>query len=65
MPKFVVDGVEYNSEDLDSVGQAQLESLRYVDKKINEIQEEILIFQAARKTYLSALKVQIEKMSSD
>ena len=59
MPKIVIDGVEYNSEDLDEHGQAQLSSLRFVVNKIQSLEDEIKILDTAKKAYISALKAQL------
>ena len=61
MPKFVLDGVEYNSEDLDEEGMALLNSLKFSEEKIRALKNEINVYQTANNTYLRSLKVEIDK----
>ena len=63
MPKFKLDGVEYNSEDLGESDQALLTSIEFADKKIITLNDELHVFQTARATYLNALKIQMEKQN--
>ena len=42
MPKFTVDGIEYNSEDLTDNGKAQLASLQFLETQMNKLKSEIL-----------------------
>ena len=62
MPKITVDGIEYNSEDLTDNGKAQLASLQFLEVQMNELKNEIAVFQTARSAYVKTLKAEIEKM---
>ena len=64
MPKFIVEGVEYNSEDLSDRGNANLNSLKYTVKKIKELESEIAIYETAKRAYLFAMKSEIETLNS-
>ena len=60
MPKFTVEGIEYNTEDLTENGKAQLASLQFLEVQMNKLQSEIAVYQTARNSYVAALKVEIE-----
>ena len=61
MPKFTVDGIEYNSEDLTDNGKAQLASLQFLETQMNKLKNEIAVFQTAKQAYIVGLKVELEK----
>ena len=61
MPKITVDGVEYNTEDLSDNGKAQLASLQFLEVQMNKLQNEISVFETAKRAYVAALKVELEK----
>lgn len=56
MPKFIIEGIEYNTEDLSERGSANLISLKYTDEKIKELEAEIKIYETAQRAYLIAMK---------
>ena len=59
MPKFIVDGIEFNSEDLSDQGNSKLESMRFVEKKLLEISLEIDIFKLALAVLLNQVAEEI------
>lgn len=61
MPKFTVDGIEYNSEDLTENGKAQLASLQFLEAQMNKLKNEIAVFQTAKQAYIVGLKAELEK----
>ena len=61
MPKFTIDNVEYNSEDLTDNGKAQLASLQFLEVQMNKIRSEIEVYQTAHNTYMEALKAELNK----
>ena len=60
MPKFKVEGIEYNSEDLSENGKAQLASLQFLEVQMNKLQSELAVYQTARNSYVAALKGEID-----
>ena len=62
MPKIKIDDIEYNTEDLTENGKAQLASLQFLEGQMQKIRQEMAVFQTAQSTYLTALKVEIEKV---
>lgn len=60
MPKFTVDEVEYNTEDLTTNGKAQLASLQFLEVQMGKISNEIVVYQTARNSYLAALKAELD-----
>ena len=61
MPKFKLDNIEYNTEDLSEKGIAQLESIKFTDKKVKELEEEIIIYNAAKQSLLEKLKAELDE----
>ncbi|MEN8841482.1 MAG: hypothetical protein ABF254_00760 [Octadecabacter sp.] len=62
MPKFTIDSIEYNSEDLSEDGQAHMTSLRFLEYQIQKIKDEIKVYQVARESYLGGLKSELAKL---
>ncbi len=60
MPKFTLDEIEYNSEDLSDNGKAQLASLQFLEVQMNKLQSEIAVYQTAKNSYIAALKAELE-----
>jgi|TARA_E500000178_G_C16368499_1_gene465028 hypothetical protein len=61
MPKIIIDGVEYHTEDLSDSGREQLKSLQFLDSQIQTIRNELAIYQTARIAYIKILKSEITK----
>lgn len=62
MPKITIDEIEYNTEDLSDNGKAQLASLQFLDAQMTKLRSEIAVYQTARNAYMTALKVELEKV---
>ena len=61
MPKIKIDDLEYNTEDLSEEGLAQLKSLQYLETQLQRLLNDIAVYQTAQRTYIAALKAEIEK----
>jgi hypothetical protein len=61
MPKFTVDGIEYNTEDLSENGKAQLASLQFLELQRRKIKDEIAVYNTAKASYITGLKAELEK----
>jgi hypothetical protein len=61
MPKIVIDGMEYNTEDLTDIGKEQLAALQFVEVQLRKLRSEIAVYQTAQRTYIAALKSEIGK----
>lgn len=59
MPKFTMDGIDFNTEDLSENGRAQLASLQFLEVQMQRLKQEITVYQTAQMTYLQALKAEI------
>jgi len=59
-PKVTVDGKEYAIDSISEDAKAQLLSLQAVDRRIENLQEELAILQTARIAYGNALKNALE-----
>ena len=60
MPKIVVDGIEYNTEDLSENGKAQLASLQFLEVQMNKLKSEIAVYNTARNSYIAALEAELK-----
>jgi hypothetical protein len=61
MPKITIDDIDYNTEDLTDNGRAQLASLQFLEAQMQKIRNEMAVYQTAQRTYIMALKSEIEK----
>ena len=61
MPKITIDEMEYNTEDLTENGRAQLASLQFLEGQMQKIRNEMAVYQTAQRTYVAALKAEIEQ----
>ena len=61
MPKIKLDDIEYNTEDLSDHGQATLKSLQFLEVHLQKLKSEIAVYQTAQRTYVAALKAEIQK----
>jgi hypothetical protein len=61
MPKFTVDGIDYNTEDLTDNGKAQFASLQFLEVQMQKLKNEIAVYQTAKAAYAQALKAELEK----
>ena len=61
MPKFTLDEIEYNSEDLSDNGKAQLASLQFLEVQMQKLQSEIAVYQTAKNSYIAALKEELKE----
>ncbi len=63
--KITIDGVEYESENLSENANAQLESIKFVDIRLQELNNEWNVSDTARIGYTNALKSELEKIKND
>lgn len=61
MPKVTIDNIEYHTEDLTENGKAQLASLQFLEVQLQKLRNEIAVYQTAQRTYVAALKAEIQK----
>ena len=61
MPKIIIDGIEYHTEDLSDSGREQLKSLQFLDSQMQTLQNELAIYETARIAYLKILTSEISK----
>lgn len=61
MPKITIDDIDYNTEDLTENGKAQLASLQFLEAQMQKIRNEMAVYQTAQRSYIGALKAEIEK----
>ena len=61
MPKIKLDDIEYNTEDLTDKGKANLASLQFLEGQMSKMRNEMAVYQTAQRTYVAALKAEIDK----
>jgi len=61
VPKIKLDDIEYNTEDLTDKGKANLASLQFLEAQMNKMRNEMAVYQTAQRTYVAALKAEIEQ----
>lgn len=60
MVSVTIDGKDYDADALSDNAKAQLLSLQAVDRRIENLQEELAILQTARIAYGNALKTELD-----
>lgn len=60
MTKINVDGVEYDTETMTDNAKAQVASLQFLQAHMQQIQNEIAVFETAKRRYLLLLKDELE-----
>jgi hypothetical protein len=61
MPKFTIDSVEYNTEDLNEHAQKLYTGLQYAMVQLKKIDTEAEIYKIAHKALVSELRQEIAK----
>lgn len=59
MAKVTVDGVEYDTEGMTDNAKAQLASLQFLQAQMQQINNEIVVFETAKRHYLQLLKEEL------
>lgn len=59
MPQITIDGITCHTEDLCDQGRATAASLQFLDRRMQQIRQEIQIYQSAQAAYAQALAVQL------
>jgi hypothetical protein len=65
MVKVVVQDVEYETDGLSDNTKAQLASLQFLEQHIQQIQNEIAVYQTARQAYAASLKKELKKVDTE
>ena len=55
MAKVIIDGSEYETDDMSDEAKAQLQNLTYCDRKIADLKNETAVVQTARNAYARSL----------
>ena len=61
MAKIKIDGKEYDTENLSAEANTQLNNLRGCEQRLQELQRDVAITNAARKTYAQLLSEALPK----
>ena len=61
MVKVKVDGVEYDTDDMSEYAVSTSTSLRFVNSRLQQLQNELAIADTARIAYRNALKQELDK----
>jgi hypothetical protein len=60
MVKITIDGTDYETEHLSDNAKAQLASLQYLQAHKTQLQNEIAVYETAKRAYIANLKVQLQ-----
>jgi hypothetical protein len=60
--KVVIDGIEYNLDDLSENARAQVMNLRFVSERLQHLNNELAVADTARMGYSAALKREVAKI---
>ena len=63
MPKFTIDSIEYNTEDLSEHAQKLYNSLQYTMVQLKKIESEAEIYRIAQKVLVSELQHELAEES--
>jgi hypothetical protein len=64
MPKIKIDNKEYDSESLPEEANAQIFHIQAIDFEINRMNTLIAVLQTAKSGYTQALKLTMEKLTT-
>ena len=64
-PKIVIDGVEYNAENVSDAAKGAIASLQFAEAKVMALQNELAVCQTARFAYVKGLKSELEGKAVD
>jgi hypothetical protein len=62
--KFSLDGTEYSMADLDDDGKAIVQSLKFVEQEIAQMQARLAVLNTAKTAYITSLKTQPSMQNS-
>lgn len=62
MPELKIDNIVYNTEDLSDQGNAILRSLQFLESQLQQLQNEISIYETAQKSYVRLLESEIKSL---
>ena len=62
--KIIIDDVEYAADGISETAKSQLESIKFVDSRIQQLNNEWAIADTARIGYTNALKAEIAKLEN-
>lgn len=62
MVKIVIDETEYETEDLDTNSKAQVASVQFLDAHMQQLRNEISVFETAKRAYQRGLKEELDKV---
>ena len=63
MPQITIDGNEYDVDLLSDSAKSQITNIQIVDRKLSDLQQDLIIMQTARNAYLAALTAEIKKLA--
>ena len=65
MVKVVVEGTEYETDTMSDNGKAQLASLQFLEAHVQQVQNEIAVYETARLAYSKSLKRELNKAGAE
>ena len=64
MVKIVIDDAEYETEELETNAKAQAASIQFLDSHMQQLRNEIAVFETAKRAYQRMLKSELDKVSA-
>jgi len=64
MVKIVIDETEYETEELETNAKAQAASIQFLDSHMQQLRNEISVFETAKRAYQQALKTELDKVAT-
>ena len=64
MVKIVIDDAEYETEELDTNAKAQAASVQFLDSHMQQLRNEISVFETAKRAYQKSLKAELDKVAA-
>lgn len=64
MVKIVIDETEYETEELETNAKAQAASIQFLDSHMQQLRNEIAVFETAKRAYQRTLKSELEKTTA-
>lgn len=63
MPQITIDGNEYDIDLLSDAAKSQISNIQLVDRKLSDLQQDLIIMQTARNAYSLALKTELDSLT--
>ena len=63
MPQITIDGNDYDIDLLSDAAKSHISNIQLVDRKLSDLQQDLIIMQTARNAYSLALKNELDSLT--